>query len=142
MIVNIKYIGCNKMDEIKNKLLENLNAMEKQCKDKAKILKEEDRDDEAIIEKIKTNIIGVFIKVFNISYKQAINQRGDDSQKQSKLIEIYSEWFNKIPANWNASLAEAEEHDDFETIYIEKEKLAMAEKIKEIFLKIVEESNV
>lgn len=126
------------MELIKEKVYKLLNEIKEQCEATENKLKADDRLDEALIEKIRGNIADIFLTVFEVSYKQTIAAGGDAQM----LINKFSDFFAKIPATWNASLEDAREEDDFETIYKEEAKIAMAEHIQAEFNKILKSEGI
>lgn len=121
------------MELIKEKVYKLLNGIKEQCEVTESSLKADDRLDEALIEKIKGNIADIFLTVFEVSYKQTTAAGGDAQM----LINKFSDFFVKIPATWKASLEDAKEEDDFETIYKEEAKIAMANHIQAEFKKLL-----
>jgi hypothetical protein len=126
--------GSDKMKVIKEKVHELIKNIKNECEAAEDKLKKDNRADEALIEKIRGNIADIFLTVFEVSYKQT-EAAGGDTQM---LINKFSDFFIKIPAPWRASLDDAKEEDDFETIYKEEAKLAMAERIQTEFKKITD----
>jgi len=125
------------MEDIKEKVHKLLNGIKEECALAEIKLNEDDRADEALIEKIRGNIAEIFMTVFEVSYKQTISAKGDAQM----LINKFSDFFIKIPATWRASLEDAKEEDDFETIYKEEAKIAMATRIQTEFDKIAKAGN-
>ena len=126
------------MEELKVKVEEYINGLHADYQQKETELKKDDREDEALMEKIKGNIAEVFLTVFNSSYKQVVAQNGG----RDELVEKFSKFFGIFIPTWTASLEDAEDEDDFETVYKEKAKISVAKKIQKQFEKFVGESNV
>ena len=126
------------MEELKSIIAENLETLKAQTKEKEYKLKNDNRGDEALIEKIKANIVDVFLSVLDVSYQQAKQADGDEKY----LIEKFNKFFEVIPQNWIESKKQADEKNDFETNYKEDAKIAMAKLIQKVFLSTVEEYNV
>ena len=126
------------MEELKSIIAENLATLKTQTEEKEYRLRDDNRDDEALIEKIKANIVDVFLSVLNVSYQQSRQADGDEKD----LIEKFNKFFEVIPENWIESKKQAEERGDFEIIYKEDAKIAMAKLIHKVFLSTVEEYNV
>ncbi len=126
------------MDELNKYMKDSLEKLKAECAENYDKLKSDCRDDEARIEKIKSNIAGIYDDVLNVSYRQAKASKGSNDEKLQKMIETYLAFFSKIPAAWEESLQEAKEHDDFETVFIETEKIKISGKIKKIFEKLTE----
>lgn len=125
------------MENLKKEFLDRLNDIQKEIIIKAESLKNEARDDEATTEKIKLNIVGIFEKMFLVSYRKAMQCNDGDAAKLQVLKDNYMGHFNKIPMSWYQRLEKAKEHEDFETIYIEEAKIATMQKIKALFEEMV-----
>ncbi|MBN2879964.1 MAG: hypothetical protein JXN65_10110 [Clostridia bacterium] len=126
------------METLKKEMSDRLKSLQEEFATKHIELKEDSRDDEARIEKIKGNIAGLYNDVLNVSYNQAKAHKGTDEERLQKMVDIYKGFFTKIPAAWEESLQEAKDAGDFEKIYIETEKLKISGKIKDIFDKLAE----
>jgi hypothetical protein len=100
--------------------------------------KEDDRKDEADLEKIKANIYEIFRTLFLTDIKQLVEK---DLGKLED-INIYGGFllrFDTIPANWKISLDKAMEHGDTAKQVIEGHKLEVAKKLKNRFLSMFDE---
>ena len=82
--------------------------------------------DESKFEKIRENVIDIYLKMINVTIKQS-NQDFDE------FVKLYPEFFVKIPKNWKISLEEAKKTNDFENVFIEELKIETMEKIKRVF---------
>ncbi|PAT01913.1 hypothetical protein CI105_03380 [Candidatus Izimaplasma bacterium ZiA1] len=82
--------------------------------------------DESKFEKIKENVIDIYLRMINVTIKQS-------NQNVDKFIELYPKFFEKIPKNWKTSLDEAKKNNDFENVFIEEIKIETMEKIKRVF---------
>jgi len=82
--------------------------------------------DESKFEKIKENVIDIYLKMINVSVKQS-------NQELDKFIKVYSQYFERIPKNWITNLEKARQENDFEEVFIEELKLETMNKIKRIF---------
>lgn len=120
------------MEQLKNKAAEMLEILKKECDNKEHLYKADNREDEALFEKIKRNIAQIFLSMLGVSYKQTKSAGGNEEM----LISKFSKFFDTIPATWKASLEDAKETDDYETVYVEETKIAMADRIKVEFLQI------
>lgn len=104
-------------------------------------LNEDDKKDEANLEKVKLNVYDIFRTMYGASEKKVYNPSNksseDDKLEEFKLT--YLTFFDKIPNNWVISLEKAKVHDDFEKIHIEEIKLETMEYVRSAFLKIWEE---
>jgi hypothetical protein len=126
------------MENLKKEFLDKLHEIQNEINRKADRLKSEARDDEAKIEKIKLNIVGIFEKMFLVSYKKAINLKDDDVKKIEVLKTSYMQHFDNIPKNWYDRLNKAKEHKDFETAFIEEAKIDTMKRIRTLFEKVLE----
>ena len=82
--------------------------------------------DESKFEKIKENVIDIYLKMINVSVKQS-------NQELDKFIKVYSQYFERIPKNWITNLEKSRQENDFEEVFIEELKLETMNKIKRIF---------
>ena len=94
---------------------------------------DDDRKDDADLEKIKINIYQIFRTLFlsDIRQLEGKNLAGIED------IAIYGGFlqrFETIPANWRISLDKAIEHGDTTKQVIEEQKLEVANELKERFL--------
>jgi len=126
------------METLKKDMSDRLRSLQEEFAERHIELKEDSRDDEAKIEKIKGNIAGLYNDVLNVSYNQAMAHKGTENEKLRRMIDIYKGFFTKIPSSWQESLQQAKDADDYETVYIETEKLKISAKIKDIFDKLAE----
>jgi len=126
------------IESFKNTLADKLADIKKQYQEKEDALKKDSREDEAMFEKIKANIADIYLSVLDLSYEQVKASGGD----LETLKERFVSFLDSIPQSWAASLEDANEEDDFETVYKEKAKLKAVEKIKNIFEKTAGGNNV
>lgn len=112
-ILKEEYLGLlhNKMKDIKQKEIE---------------LKEENFIDESNMEKIKLNVIDIFVKMFDVSYNKA---HGD----YDELYSVYMNFFQKIPASWKDKAEKDKKFNMTKEYIIEKIKLDTMEEVKAIF---------
>lgn len=105
-----------------------LNKREKDINTAILKLQREDRIDEANLEKIKLNVVGIFSKMFAISY----------NDNPEILKEKYLGFFDKITGPWHINRDKALEFKDDENIIIEEIKIQEAENLKKKFEDIIE----
>ncbi len=91
----------------------------------------DNRNDEANHEKVKTNVYQIFKTVFQTITKQK-------TLEQEDIKKLFLEKTETIPANWKTSLESAKTFQDVEKILIEEIKLQTLEEIRNTFLKIWE----
>ena len=85
-----------------------------QCKEKEAALLADGRGDEAVFEKIRANIFGIFLTVWNTGRGEA----------------CFREKLAQIPAAWQASLEKARAHHDEKTVCLETVKLEAVREIR------------
>lgn len=92
-------------------------------------LKEENRHDEEIFEKIKENVYDIFQTV----YASATKKYGADSKEAR---DFFTDRLTSIPANWTSAYEKAAQHQDTEKMHIETIKLDTASDIREAVLSL------
>lgn len=95
-------------------------------------LEEQKRQDEANLQKISLNIVGIFDTV-----ALADERQGTD---WTSFCSRYERRFETLTAPWRARLAAAREHGDILTQAIEEEKLSTANEIRDVFFSIRSEN--
>lgn len=103
------------------------------CAERERDLIADERKDEAIFEKIRANVYGIFRSVLDV----AVENCGEDADK---LCDFFSMRLERIPAGWGAAYEAARDHDDAGKVKIEEIKLAAVQEIKTEFMKIREGS--
>ncbi len=96
-------------------------AAEREARRKA--LQADDRADEAAFEKIAGNVYDIFHTILGAAEKAC---KGEESAGRAFFLRKLEE----IPACWQASYAQAEQHGDGEKTHIEAIKLAAAAEIR------------
>lgn len=107
-----------------------MNAWVEETKQNIVAYSNDFKDDEANLEKIKLNVYEIFLKMFDIAYKKANNVKALEAN--------YLGFHEKIPANWKTKKAQSEKADDL-NYYIETIKLETEDKIKKLFLSVVDQ---
>lgn len=74
--------------------------MKKQCNEKITELREQERGDEANLEKVRLNIYDIFLTMFEVSLKS--------SSDAKKVGEAFLQKLDIIPKNWRVSYKKAE----------------------------------
>ena len=112
------------MNQKENKYLEIINTWMKESEQNQAFFEEDDRLDEANLEKIKYNIYDIFQKMFHRSKKI--------SKNEDEFINTYLMFHQKIPTNWKRNYEQAKEDESID-MYIEEIKLETATKIEQVF---------
>ena len=103
------------------------------CTQQQQFLTADDRKDEAVFEKIKSNVYDIFRTILSVAVK---TQNGNaDAVKHFFLTKA-----EQIPANWAKAYQTAKEHGDVERMQLEQIKLETIEQIKAKFLAVWEET--
>lgn len=121
-------------EQLKEEYLKEVESLISEYKKNATRLREEDSNDEAILETIRANVGDIFYTVFNVSYKNSCENAEEQKIKLNKLSKMYIAFFDKIPASWKENMSKDKEHNMMEEYYIEEIKLETADKIKNLFL--------
>lgn len=111
--------------ENQKKFIEYLKNQQSLSLAKSKKMLDEQREDEAILEKIRANIFGIFIAMAKMP------------NQSPKFLEIK---MDEIPTAWHESLEKALEYNDHEKEAQERIKIATMEEIKLKFASIAEEN--
>lgn len=96
-----------------------LNEQAEACKALATSLTADNRQDEAVFEKIRGNVFEIFTAVLNAA------------RKQSDPVDFFRRQLTAIPANWEAALEKAEAHGDEAKAHTERIKLDAVRAIRE-----------
>lgn len=123
-------------NEFVQKFKSYLNTESERLEHQVKQLKSESREDEYKFAQIELNIVDIFSKMFEISYKKISNL----DQWAQPLKEHYLSYFTRIPASWKLNLEECKQHGLDDEVYIETLKLNKAESIKHHFLLLLDQS--
>ena len=101
----------NKLDEMIRYFDENLAG----CKARERRLRAEQRQDEAVFEKIRGNVFDVFKTILTVARRK--------EQDEDSIRRFFRQRLEQIPQGWVESLQKAEAHGDTEKAYIERIKL-------------------
>lgn len=96
------------------------------CHQRQEALHSDGREDEAVFEKIRSNIYDIFRTVLSAGVKAC----GEDTQA---LGTFFHQRLLQIPQSWEASYHRAREHGDTEKMHLEQIKLDAAHQIREKF---------
>ena len=91
----------------------------------------ENRHDEAKFSKIELNIIEIFEKMFEASYRA----EGGKPEDLTSAGEQFLGFFEKIPGNWKVNLEKCITFGLEEEAHIERLKLDQADAVKALYLK-------
>jgi hypothetical protein len=119
-----------------------LNKKKEQYKTKINELKKLERQDEAILVKVKLNVVDIFSTLFNTSYKKVIKTSNKPDEIFKDLGEVYLDFFDKIPAPWREKYSKAKERDLVLDYVIEEIKINTAEEIKQSFVELYDKQNI
>lgn len=97
------------------------------CQAAVTSLNADNRTDEAVFEKIRMNVYGIFRSICQTSAK--INE--NDTAKTCDFLLFQLE---KIPSTWKSAYENAEKHGDTGRMHIEQLKLETAEEIRRTVL--------
>lgn len=131
--------------ELKKQFEEKMGELIKRYTKNIEDLNAQHCDDEANLEKIKLNIVDIFSKMFNASYKavygasrNAVLKNVVESNEDSyaKLYEAYMIYFERIPASWVEKREKSKALGLTKEFIIEDMKLNTKEEIKELFIKL------
>ena len=95
------------MESLQSFLIEQADA----CKARAAALTADNRQDEAVFEKIRSNVFEIFTAVLNAA------------RKQPEPMDFFRRQLTAIPSNWEAALALAKAHGDDAKAHTEEIKL-------------------
>lgn len=129
-----------KLENVKELLFDFIDKNIEKTNESVQKLNEEDKKDEANLEKVKLNVYDIFKTMYGASEKKIYNpsNKSSDDKKLEEFKLAYLAFFDKIPANWIISLEKAKKHEDFEKIHIEEIKLAAMEEVRSNFLRLWE----
>ena len=126
------------IEQIKKEYLEFSTEQADKCKKQIQLLKQEDKDDEANLEKIKLNIYGIYETLIKASEKKALhNKQLEGQEKVDSFCEDFLASFDKIPANWRINYEKAKEYNNVIEFVIEENKLSVSEQLKNHFKHII-----
>lgn len=103
------------------------------CQQCSRSLMDDDRADEAVLEKIRANVYDIFRTILAVAVKNG----GGDAETVRKFFLQRAEG---IPANWAASYEKARQQDDGVRMRIEQIKLDTIDEIKAAFARVWEEA--
>lgn len=133
------------MEALKNQYIEINNYLQEMEKEKERLtslikkLQIDNRNDEAVFEKIRLNVYNILLTYFQASYGKVIKQNIDTTSGfLVKLCEEYLSCFEKVTNPWGEQLSYAAAHNMVEEKTREEIKLESAESIKRLFIQSME----
>lgn len=115
-----------------------LNEIKEKCKLKYNELTDDNRKDEADLEKIKLNIYDIFTSFIGVTQKQISSKKDiDEDLKYEAFCSAYLQTFDKIPQSWRVKLEKAKENNAVIDIIIEETKISAASELKNIFTGLI-----
>ena len=121
------------MNEQQRKFESYLDEQIAACRQRSKLLAEDDRMDEGNEEKVRANIYEIFKTILSVAEK--VCGKDDFAKKRFFLQKA-----EQIPASWMTSYEKAEQHGDIEKMHIESIKLDTIREIKDMCMRIWEET--
>ena len=114
-------ITMKNIDLLIKKYTDLLNEKKEKCKLKCDELTNDNRKDEADLEKIKLNIYDVFTTLVGATQKQILTKKDiDEALKYEAFCNAYLQTFDKIPQNWRVKLEKSKENNAVIDIVIEE----------------------
>lgn len=115
-----------------------VNNKRDKCKLECNKLTNDNRKDEADLEKIKLNIYDVFTTLVGATQKQILAKKDiEDAAKYEAFCDAYLKTFDKIPESWRVNLKKAKENNAVINIVIEETKLSVAQELKNTFTNLI-----
>lgn len=121
------------MNEQQQKFESYLDEQIAACKQRSKLLAEDDRMDEGNFEKVRANVYEIFKTILSVAEKVCGN---DDLAKRH----FFFTKAGQIPKSWTTSYEKAEQNRDVEKMRIESIKLDTIQEIKDMCMQIWEET--
>lgn len=103
------------------------------CKQRSKLLAEDDRMDEGNFEKVRANVYEIFKTILSVAERACGN---DDLAKKRFFLQKTEQ----IPMSWANSYEKAKQNRDAEKMHIESIKLDTIQEIKDMCMQIWEET--
>ena len=103
------------------------------CRQRSKLLAEDDRMDEGNFEKVRANVYEIFKTILSVAERVCGK---DDSARR----DFFLQKAEQIPVSWTASYEKAKQNGDVEKMHIESIKLDAIQEIKDMCMQIWEET--
>lgn len=121
------------MDERRQKFELYLDEKIAACKQRTKLLTEDNRVDEGNFEKVRANVYEIFRTILSVAERTC----GKDDLAKRRFFLQKAE---QIPTGWKTSYEDAKQHGDIKKMHIEDIKLATVQEIKDMCMQIWEET--
>lgn len=121
------------MNEQQQKFESYLDEQIAACKQRSKLLAEDDRMDEGNDEKVRANIYEIFKTILSVAERIC----GEDDLAKKRFFLQKAE---QIPTSWMTSYEKAKQHGDVKKMHIESIKLDTIREIKDMCMQIWEET--
>ena len=99
------------------------------CRQRGKLLAEDDRMDEGNFEKVRANVYEIFKTILSVAERVCGK---DDSARR----DFFLQKAEQIPVSWTASYEKAKQTGDVEKMHIESIKLDAIQEIKDMCMQI------
>lgn len=96
------------------------------CEQRGMELRADNREDEAVFEKVRANVYDIFRTVLSAGVRTC----GQDADGFRHFFDLR---IQQIPTSWQASLEKARAHQDTAKVHLEEIKLAAVAEIRETF---------
>lgn len=103
-----------------------------QCNQRIKVMQENERRDEANLEKVRANVYDIFRTILSVAGKTC-------KEDPVAVKQFFLKKMEQIPANWVTSCEQAEKHGDTVKMTIERIKLDTVAEIRQAFVQTWEE---
>ena len=121
------------MNEQQQKFESYLDEQIAACKQRSKLLAEDDRMDEGNFEKVRANVYDIFKTILSVA--ERVCGRDDSAKRRFFLQKV-----EQIPTSWTASYEKAKQNGDARKMHIESIKLDTIREIKDMCMQIWEET--
>lgn len=121
------------MDEQQQKFESYLDEQIAACKQRSRLLAEDDRMDEGNFEKVRTNVYEIFKTILSVAERVC----GKDDLAKKRFFLQKAE---QIPMSWTTSYEKAKQNGDARKMHIESIKLDTIQEIKDMCMQVWEET--
>lgn len=126
------------MNEYLKDYLDFIDALKTEYNNSSEALMKEDRKDEAILYKVRTNICDIFTTLVGSTEKKVASMKLTIDAEQTKAFNNeYLLAFEKIPASWAANLEKAKKFNDPIAAKTEEVKLDTVNILKNKFTELI-----
>lgn len=121
------------MNEQQRKFESYLDEQIAACKQRSKLLAEDDRMDEVNFEKVRVNVFEIFKTILSVA--ESVCGKDDLAKRHFFLQKA-----EQIPTSWTTSYEKAKQNGDVKKMLIESIKLDTIQEIKDMCMQIWEET--